>query len=365
MSELGSLVGGFSVAITTYQNHEFLQQCLPPLFESDEVSEIVISDDSSNLLTWLRAREQVTEVAKNAGFEPETLDIIDASEGTHDHDSIAIGLTSTGRVAKKLILSRNESNLGGFRNKFVSVLSCSKEWVLVLDADNIIGVPALKALGSMPAPRSPQAYCALRLTLFSQDSLDLAPSTLKTKHQLAAPRMLANTELDGHFFSHLLSSPSPYSRAQASFFLNTGNFLVHRTTYVETLRPRFQDSSFDPKAACSVAFAAPWLISGGSFVLVKGFEYAHRLHSSSYWALNTSRGEASGLELEIRQSFPLTRLRDWSLRHRAFEAVLAIISLPRDSLSLISRLTKSARRTMRTFLRTQSNYCDQSTGANG
>lgn len=351
MGKFSSSINGFSVAITTFQNHDFLRQCLPPLLESDAVREIVVSDDCSDNERWTHARELIVGAASDAGFEPAVPRTGATLENPGDIDSITqIEVLREGK-AKSLVLSRNASNLGGFRNKFVGVSACTQEWVLVLDADNIVEPPALRALASITDPQSDQVYCAPRLKLFSQESHNSSPRILGIKSQLAVPRFLSKTELTGHFFSRLLTRHSRYSRAQASFFLNTGNFLVHRSRYIETLRHRFEDRTFDPGAACSIAFATPWLIGGGSFLFVNGFEYSHRLHSRSYWVESSSRKKAMELEMEIRESFPDQSWQNRSAQSRVYQVFLSLVSLPRDFRALIARLDKRGRRALRNFAR--------------
>ena len=65
--------------------------------------------------------------------------------------------------------------------------------------------------------------------------------------------------------------------------LNTGNFFVHRDSYLQVF-----DLVFDPSAADSLYFVYCWLSSGRKALFTPGLHYTHMVYHShmareSYW----------------------------------------------------------------------------------
>ena len=333
---------GITVSLTTFENHEFLRDNLGHLLSSAYVREIAISDDCSPRDKWKIASDEILAVAKNEGFIVSVPRTVPEKRPRNSSRLVQVFVLTRGCDKKNLILSRNTSRLGGFQNKRASVELSSNSWVLLLDADNVIPESSLFALAQLRNLRSSEIYCSSHLYLFSQKTASGAIQVASKKRQLGLPWLLFGEPLYLRFFSKLLSSKSAYRRTQAGFFLNTGNFLVNRDFYTECADEFEKKKMANPLAADVVSFSSRWLKSGGSFVLVRGFRYYHRVHKDSFWASTNSRQHArteesriATLEASDSGNFPKSRFC-------VFNIILWTFAIPSDLLNFLTRLRKKA-----------------------
>ena len=90
-----------SVAIPHYNNARFMPKTLEHILNDDRIVEIIICDDRSKDFDELEAL--IKKLDNN-----------------------------------KIILFKNEKNIGCYHNKLHTLTKCNQEWVILLDSDNII-----------------------------------------------------------------------------------------------------------------------------------------------------------------------------------------------------------------------------------
>ena len=95
-----------SVAITTYNSSRFIRELLSRLNRNNIVNEIIIHDDHSE--------------------EKEYEDILQTASSYKNKKKISIKTY------------RNNSNIGGFKNKYLAVEKCTNSNIYLLDSDNIL-----------------------------------------------------------------------------------------------------------------------------------------------------------------------------------------------------------------------------------
>jgi hypothetical protein len=125
-------------------------------------------------------------------------------------------------------------------------------WIALVDSDNVFDARYLDALAAMHWERN-----VLYLPVLVQETLDYRPFA-----GLSFARDTIVQYLDDLTFR---------------MALNTGNFFVHRDTYLSVF-----DMSAQPLAADSLYFVYCWLSTGRSAQLVPGLTYQHRVHDG-YW----------------------------------------------------------------------------------
>lgn len=233
-----------SLVIPTFNTSEYFLDCIKHAFKSPLIGEIVVNDDCSSQSEW------------------------------NNLVSIIESLNS-----RKIVLSRNDANLGGFRNKFVSVQRASFEWVYLLDSDNFMTPSTLDIINSIKDPSYDVCYIPESLLLYEK----------KLGHTRNVNYNFGHSEIN-------LSKARDHIKQQTEYFdwfLNTGNFVFNRQSYLQRLRAAF-DNPDEPNYACSIAFSYHWLANGGSYKIVRDFKYYHRLRDDSYWI---TCGSNSGLSL--------------------------------------------------------------------
>lgn len=292
-----------SVGITTFNNARFLVDAIREPLKNPVVTEVVISDDHSGIPDWHLITRSVESSVETVGgrispWTPYQHPL--GFYGAYCSAEAELGMQST-----RFIVSRNLQNLGGFRNKYRAVQLASKPWVLLLDVDNYLLEGSIEGLAVLQPWNPSYCYAPSRLQIVEESdasgiSKSAGPSREKT--QLGPSKVFESRPLSRSFFAHMLNSRWSISRIEAAFFLNTGNFLVHRDGYLRVLADSFADDDFDPRAADAVAFSSPWLVDDNYFLVAPGFSYVHRVHSASYWVNNSGSNEARELEKSICES---------------------------------------------------------------
>ncbi len=223
-----------SICFTTFNRTDLLYQAVQPFLDDDRIQEIVISDDHSN-------ENIIAEVWEK------------------------YSLTSKVRVFK------NEINLDCYHNKAKAIERATKEWVLILDSDNI----------------------------FSKSFIDrienLWVSGLTDKHlyqpDFARPhfdfRHLGGTAL------HKGNIATFITDGRCQTMLNAMNYLVNRSEYL-----RVFDNDIRPVTSDSIYQNYRWLKMGNTIYVVPEFSYEHRVHSGSHYQQNVRR-TPSGLHDDI------------------------------------------------------------------
>lgn len=98
-----------SLCLTNFNREDFVIEAYSKIVDDDRVSEVIISDDHSNIDIYNRLKEKI---------------------GGHP----------------KVKLLRNDENMGVYRNKFVSVACAQNDWVIVGDSDNVYPIEFINKL---------------------------------------------------------------------------------------------------------------------------------------------------------------------------------------------------------------------------
>ncbi|MFZ9376982.1 MAG: glycosyltransferase, partial [Candidatus Fonsibacter ubiquis] len=92
-----------SLGIPFYNSSKYFLDCIKYSIDDDFIGEIIVNDDNSTSEEW----ENLNGIISN----------LDSS---------------------KIKVYKNEKNLGGFKNKFMTISKCSLEWVYLIDSDNSV-----------------------------------------------------------------------------------------------------------------------------------------------------------------------------------------------------------------------------------
>ena len=214
-----------TVAIPYYNSRKYLEQTVELLLESDFVSEIVVHDDCS-------------------------------TDEIYSHHP-------------KIKIYRNQTNLGAFKNKYLAVSKATNEWVYLLDSDNYFFDNSLDVVKDI-SPQRGTYYSPSQLHLVD-DGLDSSLNGRIIKYEFES--------VDANAAKSLLKSDSWEA---FGWFINTGNFFVHRDDYIESMKDIFENPAYPYFEADAVVFCYNWLKKGNKIEVVKDLWYNHRLRSNSY-----------------------------------------------------------------------------------
>lgn len=233
-----------SVAIAHYNRGRLAHRPLCNLLNNPLVGEVVFFDD---------------------GSAPEELDWLKDFVGS-------LGLT------EKIRIECRERNLGAQATKLDAVAACRNEWVLVLDSDNTAFANYLRELGKIPHRDPETIYCSpFAFPYFSFQSLAGRRLDFDACTQLTIEGVLRRV-----------------------FIINDGNYLVHRSNYIERLG-RLKTVRSD--AADVIMANYLWLSTGGNLQVLERGCYHHRVEDSSFWlrTAEVSRGRMMELYERLAQ----------------------------------------------------------------
>ena len=194
--------------------------CFPNLLktlEDDFVDEIVVNDDCST--------------------ESHFKNLID----------IIHSLNST-----KIKLFRNQTNLNAFRNKYQTVFNCTNDWVYLLDSDNHPFEDTYKIIREIPEDDSNICYCPQNL-FCKNDNVDDYEN-------------ISNYDF-GYDVIGIEESKEALNKGVEWFnwFVNSGNYIFNRNTYLQVLEEPFKDLDTPLLHADTAAVFYYWLKNGGKF----------------------------------------------------------------------------------------------------
>jgi len=141
-------------------------------------------------------------------------------------------------------------NRGMSRNKADAISYASNEWCIIFDSDNIIGPDYLDAIPKQL--NSDTIYCPS----FAKPEFDYRKYENFTVNKSDAVRMIKEDMFNT--------------------CMNTCNCLVHRDTYLQTYQYNSTHIASD-----TIWHAYNHLKAGGSFYIVPGMQYYHRVHKGS------------------------------------------------------------------------------------
>jgi len=163
----------------------------------------------------------------------------------------------------KVFLYRNDKNLGAFFNKYEAIRRCRNEWVIIFDSDNIID----------------NDYINIAATLEKRPDTIYCPAVVQIlREQRGKWNFTAFSDIDLNTAKLFV-----YDR-NFKILMNTGNYLVNRRRYVNTIVARHLNKGFCKDD--SFYFNYLWLKDGNRLSVTTGMTYMHRIHDGSYWLDN-------------------------------------------------------------------------------
>lgn len=150
----------------------------------------------------------------------------------------------------KVKVFHQAQNRGMSRNKADAISYASNEWVIIFDSDNVIGKDYLDAIPVYL--NSDTIYC---------------PSFAKPEFDFRF--------YEGKFFNAKYATKE-IARDSFNVAMNCCNYLVHRDTYLQAYLYNQNHIASD-----TIWHAYNHLKAGGSFYIVPGMQYYHRVHKGS------------------------------------------------------------------------------------
>ena len=164
----------------------------------------------------------------------------------------------------------NTQRLGAFWNKHEVVSKATCPWVALLDSDNY-APPAYFEAWLAQRPHDPHVvYCPSRtLPTSNHGGFNYLP-------WLNHPLMKGN----------MPSVPHPLL---VDMWLNTGNYIVARSTYLGCYDPAYEGLTHDDLRALEAKVRTWFLIKAGATLrLIQGMEYVHAVHDGSLYTTTPS-----------------------------------------------------------------------------
>jgi len=224
-----------TLAIPEYNTSQYFIDCVKYALEDDFVDEIIVNDDCSS----------------EEHFE----NLINTIQSLNSN---------------KIKLFRNKVNMGAFRNKYQTVSNCTNAWVYLLDSDNHPFEESYQIIKNIPDV---------------DPSICYSPQNLFCKNDgVSDYENISNYDFGYDLIGIDESKKSLCDGVEwFNWFVNTGNYIVNRNTYLETLKDPFEDLDTPLLYADTAAVFYYWLKNGGKFKVVKGLRHNHRLRPDSNW----------------------------------------------------------------------------------
>lgn len=211
-----------SLCLTNYNRYEMLLESFQHVYDDPRISEIVISDDCSKP----DIRRDLLEFAQYNG---------------------------------KIRLHFNFRNVGMSLNKKRAIEEANNDWCILFDSDNIIKPDYIDAIWRVYLKEVKQ------LTLDANCIYVPEAALPEFDYRLFAGQTINRTNIKKFLQKPLFDC-----------LLNTCNYVVNKDQYLKVYQS-------DPliKASDTIHFNYLWLKSGGSFYVVPGMQYFHRVHEGS------------------------------------------------------------------------------------
>lgn len=206
-----------SLAIPFYNTSKYFLDCIKYAIDDDFVSEIVVNDDCSR---------------------------------QEEYDNL---LSLVGEN-NKIKVYRNEHNLGAFRNKYNTVKNCMNDWVYLLDSDNHPFEETYEVIRTIPDDRPDICFSPRQLFCKNDASADYENiSDYSFKYDV-----IGIEETKDAIFKQT---------KWFDWFINSGNYVINRQMYLDSLREPYEDESTPLLHADTAAVYYFWLKNGESFML--------------------------------------------------------------------------------------------------
>ena len=222
-----------TLAIPFYNTSKYFLDAIKYAVDDEFVSEICVTDDRSSDEEW----QKLNDIAKS-------------------YDKIKI--------------HRNDENLKPFRNKYNAVTNSTNEWVYLLDSDNHMMEDSIGFIKEIPDDDPSIIYSPQHLYCKNDDVENYEViSDYDFRYDLIG---IDETK-------DLLFKKHKWGR----WFINSGNYIVNRETYVNAILEPYEDTS-TPLLHADTAASFYFLLKGGvKFKVVDGLKHHHRLRKDSTW----------------------------------------------------------------------------------
>ena len=221
-----------SVAIPHYNNARFMPETLEHIVNDNRIAEIIICDDCSKDFDELEA------LVKNL-----------------DNN--------------KIMLFKNENNIGCYHNKLHTLTKCNQEWVILLDSDNIIKKEYIDILYNIETWNNNTIYAPMWARTFpGEHSQNLNYS--KFKNQL-----FDYTNYLNHFHDIIFKC-----------LINTCNYFIPVKHYLQIMNKYTYKREIIDCLDSAVLFT-DWVYN--KKLVVENLTYSHRSHPNSNYCLSESK----------------------------------------------------------------------------
>lgn len=217
-----------SVAITYYNRHETIHKALFNILNDNRIDEILIVDDGSTTES-IKYLSDLTNQINNP----------------------------------KIKISKNEKNLGMYKNKIHAIESAKNDWVILLDSDNTIMKSYIDSIFNIKTWQNDIMYCPS----FAWPLLD--------------NREISDKEYNMQSIKDILIHRSKIMKQ----FLNLGNFFVNKNEFIKSIS-LYTDCI--PYAADSIFINYTWLSNNNKLFIPKGARYVHRVNPDSTWKIQNN-----------------------------------------------------------------------------
>jgi hypothetical protein len=225
-----------TLAIPEYNTSQYFTDCIKYALEDNFVNEIIVNDDCSSEYHF-----------KNL------VNIIDSLN------------------CHKIKLFKNEKNLGAFRNKYETVSKCSNKWVYLLDSDNYPFENTYNVLKSLDLNNPEIVYSPAKL--YCKSDSQSTYSTISDYNSFKYDIIGIEESKDA-----IIKRTKWFD-----WIINTGNYVLNKQFYLESLQEPFQNYSNYKLYADTAASFYFILKNGGMFKVVPDLYHNHRLRDDSYW----------------------------------------------------------------------------------
>jgi GT2 family glycosyltransferase len=178
--------------------------------------------------------------------------------------------------SEKIIVIKNHTKLGCFRNKREVISHASNDWVIIADSDNIFKKDYLDKIYQYGWWNEKVVYAPdFARPNFNYQDFDNVIITRKNVHKL----------IDKPSFDALL---------------NTFNYFVNKNEYL-----RVWKAAEDPHAIDSIYHNTNWLEAGNMILVVPNLQYEHTVHNGSLYLELANK--THGLHKKLKNKLKLMR----------------------------------------------------------
>lgn len=235
-----------SLAITTHNRSQMTIKSFENVLDDPRITEIIIVDDASD-------EEQYKELS-----------------------SLVKQLNSS-----KVLVLRNEINLGMSMNKLRAISQCNNPWVIIFDSDNVLDTNYLDAFDNCIFD------VAINHPHHSPQSIIYCPSGAMPKFDYSdfEKCMINKSNVKGYLTS--------YSGKEMEWLLNTCNYIVNKRRYIETY-----EHNREMRATDTIWHNYNHLRTGGSFYVMPNSQYQHLVHEGSGWRQDRGHNKRKAIEVK-------------------------------------------------------------------